>query len=398
MSLAITSTVLNDYSHLSQKTRQASPREWKVIHTALNFFLEDGYHGPTNAGTLFSSISSKGHYEIIEVLGKGATGLVVLLEKNGQHFALKIARKQEDNSYLLREAGNNLHLHHLAPENTLPLPRIYPNIRLDSHSSEHRVGLLYPYGGPTLFTHFVLEPQPPQATQKDFVVLVTKGLQFLQTITEKGLTLGDLKTDNILWNKQKNNLSFIDNCELEKVGDPLPSQYIGTRNFRSPTILTGKYSPSQATFAFGCTLYECLTRHFLFKTPINLTQNPELSTVLHLSQVFLLIPPSQEFLEQIPEDIRKKLFTDPTNPTTFKSEYATDSPNSKEKFQKRFDFCLKNAVCSESFELTMYKNFFIQRFTQFLLKCLDYNNPILPSKLLQDPFVKSITEACKENL
>lgn len=352
----------------------------------------------------------------MKILGEGTFGVVIKAfdNQNRKLVAIKISKGSKMNSFLKNEYNNLRTLNDVDPLHSVPVleyHRISMNFFKDPCNK--KIGYLSPrsivisnYGGKEVY-RALMRTKAVQRPFTDFMHLFCQAIGYWKNLQRNRLVQRDIKPQNMLIDgpfETPGSLKFIDPSELGEEGDPSNDYYASTRYYRSPAILSKRFSAEEVPFALGTTFYALLTKFELFPSDCNLPEPRETKMQRHLQIVFDTFgQPSLSFFKSLPEEILKTFFVQTKKGFTFKlliSDSHQTKKNSKEKELSR-----KNKI-KERIEMALnryYKEKPSQRLETtnqltevFSLLCQE--KPITPDELLQHPLFKKYASIVKTHV
>lgn len=378
-----------------QNRDRPSPHELRVLECALARLSPHPERLARDQA--YNSLSCNGTLRLEKMRGEGAAGVVLTVSDKAlpnYKFAIKIAKSPLWKNSFWQE---HLALHAASiysPSHTIQACQFQVNTlggpEECASCCNQRAMIISVDGGDNLFRKYVITN--PKLSLPLFTQIVRECLEFLQETWDTGYVVGDIKPDNIV-SDENHHIRFLDFNERYPVGTKLP-YHRGSVWYNSPQLLLHTLDKSEQLFGIGCVLVEILISRPLFFTdlPKELTSLERLQ--IHLSQVFLLMPSSWDFVQRVPEHLRKKLFVidETTQTAQFKSVFLRGSPTtSGELLQILFE---ETHRALDPFSQTwrvyvppVLQDKFKHHFFDFIHRCLNYESPPTPDELLNHPLL-----------
>ena len=200
------------------------------------------------------------NYKIIKTIGKGGSGVCVLVEKEDKKFVIKKINISE--LELSKEMIENYQ------ELVLYLSRIITNDNVIKYYKSEIEGdylnILMEYGGNSNLKQFIYEYKDrdtviDEKIINDIIIQICNGLK---DIHNAKIIHRDLTPDNIFINKNNNKVKIGDFSISKKLG--FTNQYtksqIGKQHYIAPELEKGlKNNTKVDIYAFGCIIYELFT-------------------------------------------------------------------------------------------------------------------------------------------
>jgi predicted Ser/Thr protein kinase len=200
-----------------------------------------------------------GSYEIKGHLGEGGMGYVFLGVRQGEHVAIKVAKRMvQDNATFMerfhREASAIQRIQH---------PNVVRTIEIGWEGSEPYIAFEYCSGGSLA----VWISQREAVSVPDALAAVAEIARGLQAAQKNGVIHRDIKPNNIF--RSGNGEIKIGDFGLARILDrstlTIDGQLFGTPSYMAPEVLRGESASIQSDqYSVGVTLYEVLTKKLPF--------------------------------------------------------------------------------------------------------------------------------------
>jgi eukaryotic-like serine/threonine-protein kinase len=241
-----------------------------------------------------------GRFEPIDVLGKGAQGIVYLAEDTqlGRKVAIKTLDKhRQDAEQLNQEAKHVSQLSH---------PHIIPLYEIGFHQESPFLVYQY-YEGEQLKQRLQREGK---LKQLDAVNIANQFLDGIAYAHNNNIIHRDLNPSNLLIDKEGNAKIMDFGISITAGTMTTSTEVTGTVNYLSPEQLTNsELGPSVDIFASGLILYEMLTGHQVY------TANNTMAVMYKITNEF--VPPPSKRNQEIDKDldavVMKALEKEPAN-------------------------------------------------------------------------------------
>ena len=226
-------------------------------------------------------------YKVIEKLGSGRFSRVwkVLNTEDDKHYALKIYKSSKDyDDYYKNEIQVYTILGDDVPSTIV---KKYDNFEIEDEHGSHGC-LLFELCGSNLIK--LLDQSDDNKLPEPIVKYIVKQvLEALKFIHSKNLIHTDIKPENILLEKDFNQISDFYDMKIKlldlgssTVVDDLYTLSIGTTPYLAPeVVLRSKYNTSVDIWAVGCLIYELMTGDCLF--------DPEAILIVMMKIVMMIV-------------------------------------------------------------------------------------------------------------
>jgi len=209
------------------------------------------------------------------------------------------------------------------------------------------------------------------------ITITHQALEYLIDLQSKNIIHGDIKPENMFFDKRNNYLRIFDySISIRMNIDPY-YKYIQTPRYRSPEVALGKnYGCSVDVWSLACSVYELYTGNSLFLVEAGDDQMGTSYNLLHLiAQQFGM--PSNEYLRDSPHF--DQFYEENHGKISFKM-------STSQTIIKGFDFKNRMRECGKIRKDPPEK---VEQLIALLGSMLVYQNRPPPSQLLQSPIFKN---------